>query len=88
MGSKILVKALPSHYLTLTPTYALLIAQILAEFNRIMEKDATTEFHDIWLTTIPKVFEVALNETTSLHVQSLLKDVGPHPTDGELCGLG
>lgn len=48
-----------------------------------MDKDATTEFHDIWVTTIPKVFEVALCEATNLRVQSLLKDIGSNATDGE-----
>lgn len=29
--------------------------QILDELNHILEKDAKTELHDIWLNTIPKI---------------------------------
>ena len=46
-------------------------------------KDATVEFRDIWSTTIPKVFEIARNETSNLSLQSLHKDTENDPSCGE-----
>ena len=63
------------------PIYTFVLFQILDELNRILEKDAKTELHDIWLNTIPKIFEVARDETNS-HVQSLLEDCKKDLSEG------
>lgn len=52
--------------------------------NRIFEKDATVEYRDIWLNTIPKVFQIAADETSNSPVQSLLDDGGDCPSECKL----
>lgn len=52
--------------------------------NRIFERDVTQEYRRIWQENVPKVLQIAKDETTNSAVQSLLADEVGEFSDGKL----
>ena len=57
------------------------LIQILAELDRILEKEAVCELREIWKETIPKIFAIARGEVNS-YANSLLEEVSS--SDGKI----
>lgn len=56
-------------------------SQILAELDRILQKDAVKSFRETWSTTVQKILEIARDEVNPF-VQKLLKDATSQVSDG------
>ena len=57
------------------------LSQILAELDRILQRDAAKQLRETWSRTVPKILEIARDEGSSF-VQALLKDATSKVSEG------